>query len=234
MKNQRQLTVPAIILARGGSKGVPGKNIRPLAGKPLLLHTIEQAGAARTTDPVYVSTDDEQIASTAASAGALVIHRPPDLAADDSSSESALLHALKSWRTEGLDPDIIAFLQCTSPIRKPEDIDQAVTQLLRNRVDSLLSVAPTHRFLWTRQDNGAPRPINFDYEFRQRRQDLPPQYVENGSIYIFRPWVLENSNNRLGGKLDLYVMPEESSLEIDSELDFDIVEYVMRTRGYVR
>lgn len=229
----QQPWIPAIIPARGGSKGIPGKNIRLLAGKPLLLHTIEQAQAAKTTDSVYVSTDDEQIASIAASAGAAVIHRPAALAADDSSSESALAHALATWRAEDLDPDLIVFLQCTSPIRRAEDIDAAVAQFLQNKVDSLLSVVPTHRFLWTRVKD-CPRSINYDYRTRQRRQDLAPQYVENGSIYVFKPWVLEKENNRLEGRLDLFVMNEESSLEIDSLLDFELVELVMHTRGYLR
>ncbi len=232
--NERQLTVPVIILARGGSKGIPGKNIRSLAGKPLLVHTIEQALAARITNPVSVSTDDEEIASIAARVGASVIPRPAELAADEATSEAALLHALETWRTDGLNPDCVVFLQCTSPIRRPEDIDAAVTQLFQNEVDSLLSVAPSHRFLWTQDEDGSPRSINFDYAHRQRRQDLPPQYVENGSIYAFKPWVLEQEKNRLGGTLDLYIMPQESGMEIDSLLDFELVEYVMQTRGYVR
>lgn len=227
------LTIAAIIPARGGSKGIPHKNIQLLAGKPLIVYSIEQAQRARYLGRVFVSTDDEQIAQISIDAGGEVINRPAELAVDQASSESALLHALSTWRSQGYDPDIVVFLQCTSPIRTALDIDAAVNQLVRNEADSLLSVVPSHRFVWTKKPDGSPQSVNFDYRHRQRRQDMPAQYVENGSIYMFKPWVLEQEKNRLGGKMDLYIMPEESTFDIDVPLDFELVEFIMRTRGYL-
>jgi N-acylneuraminate cytidylyltransferase len=183
-------------------------------------------------DQVFVSTDDQAIAEIALEAKAEIIQRPAETASDEASSEAALLHALGFWRHQGRRPDIVIFLQCTSPLRRPEDIDAAVEQLLKNQADSLLSVAPTHRFLWTQGNDGHPQSINFDYRHRKRRQDSEPQYVENGSIYIFKPWVLEKGSNRLGGNIEMYVMPEHTAFEIDSEFDFNLIEFIMKEKGY--
>jgi N-acylneuraminate cytidylyltransferase len=126
----------------------------------------------------------------------------------------------------GINPELIIFLQCTSPLRSGYDIDRAITQLRQENADSLLSVSPTHRFLWHRVE-GEAQSINYDYRHRQRRQDMNPQYMENGSIYIFKPWVLKELNNRLGGKISLFVMEEEQSHEIDSLHDFEYIEFLM-------
>jgi len=118
------------------------------------------------------------------------------------------------------------FLQCTSPLRSGADIDRAIAQLRAENADSLLSVTPNHRFLWEQVD-GVAKSINYNYQNRQRRQDLNPQFMENGSIYIFKPWVLKKLGNRLGGKVSLYVMNEEQSWEIDSLADLEYVEFLM-------
>jgi N-acylneuraminate cytidylyltransferase len=234
MPHTPENTFPVLIPARGGSKGVPGKNVRPLAGKPLLAHSIEQAKAASMAGDVYVSTDAPEIAEVADRAGARVIARPPELSTDTATSEAALAHGLDTIQAEsGRTPEFLIFLQCTSPIRTPQDIDAAVLACLEQKLDSLLSVAPSHRFLWTGQGKEGPGPINFDFKNRLRRQELPPQYVENGSIYVFRPDILRTGNNRLGGRIGLHVMAEESSYEIDSLLDFQIVEFIMQHKGYL-
>lgn len=216
----------AIIPARGGSKGVPRKNVRSLAGKPLIAHTILDAREASLVSSVYVSTDDPEIAQVSQAYGAQVIHRPPELANDTASSESALLHALE---TIELSLDLIVFLQCTSPIRTGADIDRAILQLQAQNADSLLSVSPSHRFLWEEAQETA-KSINYDYRNRPRRQDMKPQYVENGSIYVFKPWVLQEEN-RLGGKIALFPMSESAAWEIDSLIDFEIVELLL-ARGH--
>ncbi|MCL6434895.1 MAG: acylneuraminate cytidylyltransferase family protein [Leptolyngbyaceae cyanobacterium HOT.MB2.61] len=216
----------AIIPARGGSKGVSGKNVRMLVGKPLIAHSILDCQESQLVDRIYVSTDDPKIAEVSLEYGAEIIHRPAELAGDTVSSESALIHALATIEATGTTPELVVFLQCTSPLRSGADIDRAITQLRQENADSLLSVSPNHRFLWERVD-GVARSINYDYRNRQRRQDMNPQFMENGSIYVFKPWVLKESGNRLGGKISLFEMSEEQNWEIDSIADFEYIEFLL-------
>lgn len=220
------MKIITIIPARGGSKGILRKNIRILGGKPLIAHSILDAQEAESVDKVYVSTDDPEIAAVAHNYGAEVIQRPAEFATDIASSESALIHALGEIEKAGINPEIVVFLQCTSPLRSGSDIDSAIEQMRSENADSLLSVSPTHRFLWHKV-NGTNKSINYDYRHRQRRQDMNPQYMENGSIYIFKPWVLKTFNNRLGGKISLFVMSEKQNFEIDSLPDFHLIELLM-------
>ncbi len=217
----------AIIPARGGSKGVPRKNVRLLGDKPLIAHSILDAKESQYTDKVYVSTDDLEIAEVSRQYGAEIINRPNQLAGDTASSESALIHALSEIEKTDISPDLVVFLQCTSPLRTGIDIDKAIAKLKAENADSLLSVSPSHRFLWE-EVAGVAKSINYDYRDRPRRQDMQPQYVENGSIYIFKPWVLKEFGNRLGGKISLFIMSEAASWEIDSALDLEIAESLMK------
>jgi CMP-N,N'-diacetyllegionaminic acid synthase len=233
MTNQQDtpFKVLAIIPARSGSKGIPGKNIRLLVGKPLLAHTIEQACAATQVSRVVVSTDGQEIAQVAQQYGAEVIWRPDDLSGDTASSESALIHALSVLEEqEEYSPDLIVFLQCTSPIRHPDDIDRAVQKLLDTRSDALVSVVRSHRFYW-REVGGQGESINYDYRQRPRRQDREPEYQENGSIYVFKPWVLKEFKNRLGGKIALYEMDAWSAIDIDDPEDFALCEWILQHKG---
>lgn len=220
--------IVAIIPARGGSKGVPRKNIRMLAGKPLIAYTILDALEAQLIDAVFVTTDDPEIAGVAKEFGAEIIVRPRSLSGDTASSESALVHALDTLRESNRLPDVVVFLQCTSPLRSGRDIDNAIRCLQGEGADSLLSVTRSHKFLWERGDDGA-RSINYDYRSRPRRQDMAPQFMENGSIYVFKPWVVEKLGNRLGGKISIYEMSEETALDIDSLADFDIAESFIKS-----
>lgn len=220
------MTIYSIIPARGGSKGIPRKNILPIAGKPLICCSIEQSVQSSRVDRTIVSTDDQEIATVAQNYGAEVIMRPAEISGDNASSESALIHALNYLKqTEDYEPDLVVFLQCTSPLRKHDDIDKAIIKFQHEQADSLLSVSPGHSFLWEQID-GVARSINYDYLSRPRRQDMNPQFRENGSIYIFKPWVLREHNNRLGGKISLYVM-DEPCIDIDSMLDFEIAEFLL-------
>ncbi|MGD1921141.1 MAG: cytidylyltransferase domain-containing protein [Pleurocapsa sp.] len=221
------MSIITIIPARGGSKGLPGKNIRNLADLPLIAHSIMSAKEAKLVDKVYVSTDDHEIAEIAKDYGAEIIDRPEQLANDTASSESALIHAVEQIEAKDIDLNLVVFLQCTSPIRTAEDIDNAIKKVTTENADSLLSVSPNHRFLWQEVDD-VVQSINYDYRRRLRRQDMQPQYVENGSIYIFKPWVLKELNNRLGGKISLFPMSEAASWEIDSLLDFEIAESLLK------
>lgn len=216
--------VVAIIPARGGSKGIPRKNVRLLAGKPLLAYTVEQARAAAAVTRVVVSTDDAEIAAVARRYGAEVIDRPAAISGDTATSESALLHALDALGAQGVQPELVVFLQCTSPFRAPGDIDAAVATLRARGADSLLSVVPSHAFLWSERD-GRAAPLNYDYRSRPRRQDRAPEYRENGSIYVFKPWVLRELGNRLGGAIALYIMDEAQGLDIDGPFDWQWAEW---------
>ncbi|MBT3362721.1 MAG: acylneuraminate cytidylyltransferase, partial [Chloroflexi bacterium] len=225
MTKTSEPNIVVIIPARGGSKGIPRKNIQLLAGIPLIAHTIGQALASKSVSRVIVSTDDAEIAAISGQYGAEIVLRPVHLAADDSTSEEALLHAIDTLEKSGPTIDMVVFLQCTAPIRSADDIDNAIDLFKENEADSLLSGVPSHLFLW-QVKNGEAIAENHNYLKRKRRQDMQNQYVENGSIYIFRPQMLRETGNRLGGKIVLYQMDEQSALDIDSLHDLARCELV--------
>ncbi len=225
------MKVLAIIPARGGSKGIPGKNARLLAGKPLVARTIEHARQAGSTSRVVVSTDDPEIAAISKQYGAEVIWRPPEISGDKASSESALLHALDYLeKGEGYRPDLIVFLQCTSPLTLPEDIDGTVKTLLAEDADSALAVTPFHHFIWRRGEQGEATGINHDKRARQPRQQLDPQFLETGAVYVMKTEGFKKAKHRFFGKTAMYVMPAERCLEIDEPADFIIAETLLRQR----
>lgn len=215
----------ALIPARGGSKGIPRKNVKPFAGRPLIEHTIEDALASASVTRTAVSTDDDEIAEVSRAAGADVIRRPDEFATDEASSESALRHALEHLREEeNYQPDLVVFLQCTSPIRTGDDIDAAVDLIEETGADSLVSAVEWEGFTWRRGSNAQADPVNYDPGNRPRRQDRERTYVENGSIYVFRPEVLLEEGHRLGGETVLFEMGYWSSFEIDEPEDFELCE----------
>jgi CMP-N,N'-diacetyllegionaminic acid synthase len=197
----------------------------------LIVHSIEQVMNSNWVSEIVVTTDDDEIAAISEAAGAEVVRRPAEISSDQASSESALIHVIQSLLLQGRPlPDLTVFLQCTSPIRRPGDIDGAVVTLLQKEADSLLSVSPSHRLLWT-EEGGEARSINYDYLKRPRRQDMAPQYLENGSIYVFRTQALLESGNRLSGKVALYPMDEEAAVDIDSMLDMKVAELILLARS---
>ncbi len=221
----------AIIPARGGSKGIPRKNLQPLAGRPLLAHTVEAALAASAVTRVVVSTDDDEIAEVARALGAEVVRRPAEISGDTASSESALAHVLDHLRdTEGYEPELVVFLQATSPIRRPTDIDDAVAALLEAEADSLFSACAVHGFVWRRSGDGL-RSLTYDHEHRPRRQDIGEDLLENGSIYVFKPWVLREHGNRLGGQIAVYEMDPLHSFQVDEPGDLELMERILQPRA---
>lgn len=225
------MKVVAIIPARGGSKRLPRKNLLPLVGKPLLAHTIEHAKKAESISRTIVSTEDHEVAAVADAYGADIIVRPNELASDTASSESALRHCLDHLKaTEGYSPDLVVLLQGTSPIRRPSDIDAAVKILLDRRADSLLSACRSHVFLWRRAGDRV-KSVNYDFLNRKRSQDIPEEFIENGSIYVFKPWVLDTLNNRLGGRIVIMEMDYWSSFQIDTPEEFALCEWILSRRG---
>lgn len=217
----------AIIPARGGSKDIEKKNIVPFLGAPLLTHTVDQALESDAIDRTYVSTDDDEIAAVGRDASAEIIDRPAEIASDRSPTEDALLHALSVMRDDGVDPDVIVLLQCTSPLRRRGDIDEAVSLVTEEGYDSALSCCEDHKFYWREGEEGA-EPINYDPKERAMRQELDERYQENGSIYVTRTEILETENCRLGGEIGIHEMPEALSFEIDTPSDLKLGEAIGR------
>ncbi|MFC1986967.1 cytidylyltransferase domain-containing protein [Chloroflexota bacterium] len=216
------MKICAIIPARGGSKGIPRKNIRLLAGKPLIAYSIERALQAQQVNRTIVSTEDAEIAKVAQQYGAEVVIRPPELATDTASSESVLLHVLSFLeQQEGYVPSLIVLLQPTSPLRQPDDIDNAINKLIKDKADSLLSLTESREFMWEKTEQGYTS-LTFDYKDRKRRQELEPLYYENGAIYVFKPEIIKKYQNRLGGKISVYLMQPWQRVDID---DFDSFEW---------
>lgn len=221
----------AIIPARGGSKGIPRKNVLPLAGKPLIAHTIEQARCAHHVDRVVVSTDDQEIATVSQQYRAEVVWRTAALSGDTASSESALLHALEYLEQhEGYHPDVTVFLQCTSPLTMAEDIDGTIATLVENNAASALSVTPFHYFLWQADEQGNAVGINHNKQERLLRQQRPVQFLETGAIYVMQTEEFRRTKHRFFGKTALYIMPQERCLEIDEPSDFTVAEVLLRER----
>jgi len=225
------MDILCIIPARGGSKGIPHKNVRLLAGKPLVAHTIEHALEAKRINRVIVSTDDNEISSISKEYGAEVIERPDEISGDKASSESALIHVLKHLNEiEQYEPNLVVFLQATSPLRNPGDIDAAIMKLINCSADSCFSSYKQHFMArWTVDDDGIASPINMKLSNRPTRQEVPIQYLENGNIYVFKPWVLA-AGDRLGGKIVTYPMNILDSIQIDSPKDFQPVEKILKMR----
>lgn len=219
----------AIILARGGSKGIPRKNLVDFCGRPLLAWSILQAKAAARVTSTWVSSDDAEILNVAQTFGANTIERSSTLADDRATSESGWLHALEIIESRGINIDLIIGLQPTSPMRDDADIDRAVDDYREQSCDSLLSVAVVNDFLmWEPNDETGFTSVNYDYRNRGRRQDRKGQYHENGSIYVFTPKVLRTYGNRLGGRIGVTIMPMWKSFQIDQPDDLMLCETIMR------
>lgn len=231
MSKLPQEQVIAIIPARGGSKGLPRKNVLPLAGKPLIAWNIEAALAAKSVSRVAVSTDDAEIADIARRHGAEVIQRPLELAGDAANSESALLHGLEAQEEqEGYSPDLLVFMQCTSPLTTAEDIDKAVETLIGNNADSCLTAKDFHYFIWKELEKGLAEGINHDKRYRPRRQDREPQYQENGAVYVMKTEGFKTAEHRFFGKTVISLMPPERCFEIDNPVDLKIAEVLLQER----
>lgn len=218
----------AIIPARGGSKRLPRKNIMPMAGKPLIAHTIEHAKQAQLIDRIIVSSDDDEIIDVSIQYGAEAIKRPKELSTDNVPTVPVLLHVLDCLkRTEGYSPDTVVFLQCTSPIRRRDDIDKSVKVLIDQEVDCVFSVCRFAEYVW-RIANRTVESVNFDYKTEWwRGQEFPVQYRSNGSIFIYKKIVLENLKSIFGGKLEIYEMDYLRSFQIDTYEDFQLCECIL-------
>jgi len=221
--------IVAIILARGGSKGIPDKNIIDFCGKPLLAWTIEQLKGVEKIHSIWVSSDSERILKIGSKYGANTILRPEEISGDMATSESGWLHALSIIEEKLGNIDVVVAPQVTSPLRVPEDVERGLYLFETGHYDSMFSCSIAEDLLfWEENDNGMLKSVNYDYNNRGRRQDRKKQYIENGSFYIFKPEVLKTYNNRLGGRIGMVEMELWKMFEIDSIDDLRICEAIMK------
>ena len=230
--NRANPTVLGIIPARGGSKGLPHKNILPLAGKPLIAYTIKAALETPRLDEVLVSTDDELIAEVAREYGADVpFRRPADLAEDDTLTFPVLVHAL-DWLAEQrrYHPDYVMVLQPTSPLRSTGDIEAALDIAITTRADTVVSVSRAYQHpYWMKQITEDGRLINYlSAHLPCRRQELPQVYALNGAIYLAESRILMERRTFYTERTYAYIMPPERSLDIDSQWDLYLAELVLK------
>jgi|TARA_B110000259_G_scaffold159512_1_gene182556 N-acylneuraminate cytidylyltransferase len=214
----KSLKVVTLIPARGGSKGIPRKNIISLGGKPLIAYTIE-ASLNSHSNETWVSTDDDEIADIANSYGSKVIKRPKYLAKDTATSEATLLHFSEKYD----DFDILIFLQATCPFVKKEDINNAL--ILMKKYDSVITVSKLDQFLW--QGNKAM----YDINNRKRRQKREQTYLETGSMFVTTKLGLEKSKNRISGKIGFVEVSKWRSLDIDTLEDLDLARRLIRVKN---
>lgn len=229
MPMAKEVKIIAIIPARGGSKGIPRKNIKLLSGKPLIAYTIEGAMNSQYIDNVVVSTDDEEIAEVAKIYGANIIIRPQALAEDHVPLDPVVYHAVNAVEyQENIQYDYVLTIQPTSPLLQTNTLDKMIEKMIESDYDTLMSVKPENHLFWIK--NGARfSPL---YEERKNRQYLDPIYRETGAVVISRRGVL-SENNRIGENISLFILPDEESVDIDNYQDWETAESLLRRRNVV-
>lgn len=235
------MNVLVIIQARGGSKGIPGKNIKPLLGKPLIAWTIEAAKNATTVTRIIVSTDDRGIADVAKKHGAEVpFMRPAELASDEAKSIGLLEHALH-WlkENEGYFPDVVIQLKPTNPLRTSQHIDQCVEVFRKDiSLDAVITVvkAPAHPLKMWKFDAEFLLPFVPETVFgikeaaKTPRQKLPEAFSNNSCVHVINPRTILEKHSSIGTKVKGVILSREDSINIDEPIDFEIAELVMRKR----
>ncbi|WP_252223594.1 MULTISPECIES: acylneuraminate cytidylyltransferase family protein [unclassified Clostridium] len=230
MKNE----ILAIIPARGGSKGLPGKNILNLNGKPLIAHTILASKNSKFVTRVVVSTDDKEIAEISKKYGAEVPYlRPNSLAKDKSLTIDSVFHMLDYLeKYEDYSPDYVLLLQCTSPLRNEQHIDEAIEKLVKSDFHGIISICESEvNPYWTNiLKNESLKYFLEEGKNITRRQDLPKIYRYNGAIYLAKTEALKREKTFEVENLTGYVMDRESSIDIDTEIDFKIAEIIMKNK----
>jgi CMP-N-acetylneuraminic acid synthetase len=219
MKTTQSPRVLVVIPARGGSKGIPLKNLRPVGGSSLLARGVDTAWAAPSVTDVVVSTDHSQIRNEAHAHGARVIDRPATLASDTATSESAVQHVLGTLETQ---PDVVVLLQCTSPFINPAHLESAIRAVLDGQADVCFSVTENHSFLWAAPE-GTVEAVGHSATYRPRRQDREPHYRETGAFYAMRTEGFRTADHRFFGTLKFQIVPPADAPEVDSFDDLAVV-----------
>lgn len=224
----------ALIPARGGSKGLPRKNIKPLLDKPLIAWTIKQAQESGYIDSLIVSTDSEEIASIAKRYGATVpFLRPQKLATDKARAVDVIFHAIDFVEKQGTGYDILVLLQPTSPLRIAKDIDLAIEQLFSEKAEAVVAVSEVDHHPYIMNTLPASRSMkNFIKPeiMNKNRQEFPSYYRINGAVYVAFVDYFRKNNGFIGNNTFAYVMPKERSVDIDIELDFKMCEVLLNDR----
>lgn len=221
----------ALIPARGGSKSIPLKNIKKIAGKPLIYWTIEAAINCSKIEKVYLSTDSEKIIDVARNIKnekIVIVNRSPETATDTASTESVMLEFANFHDFEN-----IILIQATSPLLTSKDLEEAIMMFESYEADSLLSVVEQKRFIWNKSSDHFVKPLNYDPLNRPRRQDFKGYLVENGAFYITSKKLLQETKCRISGNIAYYKMPEETYYEIDELADWEIIEKLLLSRNKV-
>lgn len=215
--------VLALIPARGGSKGIVNKNIKLFNGRPLVEWSIRLALQSKLIDKVVVSSDSPKIINISKKLGAEVILRPKNISGDKATTESVIKHCIRNFKNTY---KTIILLSPTSPLRKKNDLDNAIKFFFINKLDSCFSGSKLTDFLIWNYDkiNKKYKSINYDFKNRGNRQNRKLGYVENGSIYIFKSSLIIKKNNRIGGKFDIFNMNFWQSFEIDEKDDWKLLE----------
>nr|XP_040572025.1 N-acylneuraminate cytidylyltransferase-like [Lepeophtheirus salmonis] len=224
IEDNKKPHLAALILARGGSKGIPGKNIYPIAGKPLIIRSLEPAIACGKFDSIWVSTDDAKIAEVARSAGpkVQVFDRSPENATDESSSIDAVNEFLVAHK----EVDIVGLIQCTSPFIQESFLERACNLITSDKYDSVFAVTRDKKFRWV-DDEECIFPLNFRPKQRKRRQDMTGELVENGMFYFTKREFIEKGYIQ-GGRMFYVEIPPEYSIEIDSAFDMFLTETMIQ------
>ena len=221
----------ALIPARGGSKSIPLKNIKKIAGKPLIYWTIEAAINCSKIEKVYLSTDSEKIIDVARNIKnekIVIVNRSPETATDTASTESVMIEFANFHDFEN-----IILIQATSPLLTSKDLEGAIMTFESYEADSLLSVVEQKRFIWNKSSDHFVKPLNYDPLNRPRRQEFKGYLVENGAFYITSKKLLQETKCRISGNIAYYKMPEETYYEIDELADWEIIEKLLLSRNKV-
>lgn len=223
----KKTIIHAIILARGGSKGIKNKNLVKINNKPLLYWSILQSQLSKNINQTWVSSDDKKILKIARKFGSKTILRPKKYASDFSSSESAWKHAIQYIESENINIDIVVGIQPTSPLRDKNDFDKALKVFKLNKLHSLFSANRTNDTnIWSFKNRKLK--ANYNYEKRKMRQQIKEKYLENGSFYIFDKKKFLHHNCRLFGKIGFYLMKKNNSFQIDDFEDLKIIKKIFK------
>jgi CMP-N-acetylneuraminic acid synthetase len=220
------MSVLGLVPCRGGSKGIPRKNVREVAGEPLLAHTVRASRDAERVDRTVVSTDDAEIKEAALEAGAEVpFDRPAELATDEALIEPVIEHAVEWLREhEGETYDTIALLQATAPLRTAEHVDEAVATYEAEDADSLVAVSEGDSYRWRETPDGAEI---VNYDSRKRRQEKEPEYVESGALYLVDTDLFLETGDLQAGKTALSVLDRVSALDIDEPFELWMADEIL-------